>query len=268
MAGDDALRAWAADMSTVYDEVLVPVVFTPFADILAARVARHAPRRVLEIAAGTGVLTNAMLTEMPDATITATDLNQAMVDVGARRAPGATWQQADAMELPYAGASFDAVAVAFGVMFFPDKATAFAGIRRVLESDGVFLATVWGAIEAHDYERCVQSSLDEIFPDDPPRFLANVPHGYHDEATITADLRGGGLELVSYDEVSATTHAPSAAELARGYCFGTPVRAQIEARGDLAATQAALADALEARLGKAEITGRMVVHVIEARPAK
>ena len=108
---DEASRVWAEDMSAAYDEYLVPAVFRPYADDLAARVARHQPKIVLELAAGTGVLTQAMMACLPAARVTATDLNVAMVDVGSVRVPAATWRQADAMQLPFGDASVDLVAV-------------------------------------------------------------------------------------------------------------------------------------------------------------
>jgi hypothetical protein len=64
-------------MPEAYDQWLAPAVFRPFAVDFARRAARHAPRRVLEIAAGTGVLTRELVTVIPAAQVTATDLNAA-----------------------------------------------------------------------------------------------------------------------------------------------------------------------------------------------
>src|SRR6476620_10676147 len=107
-------------MPEAYEKWLVPTVFGPFAVDLAARVAACTPARVLEVAAGTGALTRELARVIPGAEITATDLNEAMVAFGRVRAPGATWQQADAMQLPFDDATFDVVACQFGVMFLPD----------------------------------------------------------------------------------------------------------------------------------------------------
>src|SRR4051794_8068268 len=108
-------------MPEAYEKRLVPTVFGPFAVDLAARVAARAPARVLELAAGTGALTRELARAVPQAEVTATDLNDAMVDFGRARVPGATWRQADAMRLPFDDGSFDVVACQFGVMFLPDK---------------------------------------------------------------------------------------------------------------------------------------------------
>jgi SAM-dependent methyltransferase len=254
-------------MSAIYEECLVPTVFHPFAVDLAAGIASQRPKRVLELAAGTGALTSELARAMPAADITATDLNDAMVEVGRERVPTATWQQADAMTLPFADASFDLVAVQFGIMFLPDKPAAYAEARRVLTPEGRFIANVWSVLTSHDWQSAITDALAEIFPADPPRFLANVPHGYTDEERIAADLRAGGMALSSYETVTVDGRADSAADIARGYCLGSPLRAEIEARGDLMSTTDALGKAMEARFGTGRITGRMVAHVIEAGPA-
>ena len=261
---DEASRVWASDMSTAYDECLVPAVFQPYADDLADRIAALAPATMLELAAGTGVLTQAVLSRRPSVRVTATDLNVAMVEVGSANVPAATWQQADAMQLPFDDASFDLVACQFGVMFLPDRAEAYAGIARVLVPRGRFLFNCWGPLSSHEVETTVIDTLAEIFPEDPPRFLARVPHGYHDADAVAADVAAGGLVDVRIENVALECRSPSAAVLARGYCRGTPLRPEIEARGDLDETARALEAALTERFGSGPVVGRMEALVVSA----
>jgi SAM-dependent methyltransferase len=261
---DEASRVWAEDMSAAYDEFLVPAVFRPYADDLAARVSRYRPGDVLELAAGTGVLTRAMVTSLPGARISATDLNVAMVDVGSTQVPTATWRQADAMRLPFDDGSADLVACQFGVMFFPERPAAYAEIARVLRPGGHFLFNCWGPLASHDVEATVMAALAESFPDDPPSFLARVPHGYHDVDRVMADLTAAGLGGVHIETVELDCTGKSAADLARGYCRGTPLRAEIEARGDLEATTAAVTTVLERRFGSGLVVGRMAALVVSA----
>ena len=253
-------------MPQAYEQWLVPTVFRPFAVDLAARAAAHAPRTVLELAAGSGVLTGELIAAAPDAEVVATDLNDAMVDLGRQRAPGATWRQADAMELPFDDGRFDLIACQFGVMFFPDRAAAFAEARRVLTGDGTFVLNTWGTIVSHDFQAAVVAALERAFPDDPPTFMVSVPHACADPDGVIEDLRNGGLECVAWEALTLEGHAATAADVAAGYCAGTPLRAEIEARGDLAATTAIVAAEMEARLGTGPVTGRMTAFVFEARP--
>ena len=88
-------------MPAAYEQFLVPVVFQPFAEDMAARAAALRPRRILELAAGTGVLTSCLLGALPSAGVIATDLNETMVAFGSTRAPGAVWRQAEAERLPF-----------------------------------------------------------------------------------------------------------------------------------------------------------------------
>lgn len=265
---DESDRRWVDSMSEAYDRWMVPTVFAPFAVELARRIAERRPRRVLELAAGTGVLTRELLAGGDAPEVTATDLNEAMVEFGRRHLPGASWQAADALDLPFDDGRFDVVACQFGVMFFPDKPAAHAEVRRVLEPDGSYFLTSWAAIDDHEFELAVVAGLERAFPDDPPRFLQSVPHGYADLDIVVADLRAGGLEPVTAETVTVEGQMQSSVDLATGYCTGSPLRAQIEARGgDAAATIVFVAEELERRLGAGPVAGRMAAHVVEAAPA-
>jgi ubiquinone/menaquinone biosynthesis C-methylase UbiE len=251
-------------MPSAYDEWLVPTVFAPFAVDLVRRVAARSPRRVLELAAGTGVVTRELLAVMGGADVVATDVNQAMVDVGRAQAPAADWRRADAMALPFVDGSFDVVVCQFGVMFFPDKQAAFGEARRVLAPSGAFVFNTWAELERHTFQAAVVAALVRTFPDDPPTFLGAVPHGYADVATVLRDLRASGFPDVEVDTLTVEAEAPSALALAAGYCQGTPLRAEIETRGELDATTSTVAGHVADMLGARKLTGSMTAHVITA----
>jgi len=265
---DRSEALWVGSMPEAYERWLAPAVFRPFAAELAGRVAARRPGRVLELAAGTGVLTRELLTALAGGEVTATDLNPAMVEFGRRQAPAATWRQADAMNLPFDGGRFDAVTCQFGVMFFPDKPAAFAEARRVLVPDGTLVVNTWAEVGRHEFAAALVAALEERFPDDPPPFLSAVPHGYADVDAVVADLEAGGFECLVADTVTLDGRAESVADVAAGFCTGTPLRAEIEARGDLPAATAAVTEAMQARFGPGPVTGRMTAHVLEARPAR
>ena len=219
---------------------------------------------MLELAAGTGVLTRELLAAIPAADVTATDLNDGMVDLGRERAPGAEWRQADAMDLPFGDRTYDLIACQFGVMFFPDKPAAFADARRVLTPEGTLLVNTWGTLVTHDFQAALVAGLERALPEDPPTFMVSVPHGYADTDLVAADLRAGGFDNVAVESVVLEGRAASAADLAAGYCRGTPLRAGIEDRGDLATVTAVIAKEMEARLGSGPVTGRMTAHIFAA----
>jgi ubiquinone/menaquinone biosynthesis C-methylase UbiE len=263
-------KLFAGSIPEIYDRLLVPLIFEPYARDLAGRLAQTTPRDVLETAAGTGVLTRAMASMLPaDARIVATDLNQPMLDRAAARQSGdgrIEWKQADALALPFADQSFDAVACQFGAMFFPDKVLAYKEARRVLRPGGRFLFNVWGPISDNEFADTVTDALAVLFPQDPPRFMARTPHGYHDVQLIRQELDAAGFTAVSIDTVDHRSNAPSPREPAIAYCQGTPLRNEIEARdasGLEAATQRAT-EALSRRFGTGAIEGRIQALVITA----
>jgi SAM-dependent methyltransferase len=259
-------RLWVGSMPEAYDRLLAPAVFEPFARDLAERAAAHGPARVLELAAGTGVLTKELVRALPEAEVAATDLNEAMVSYGRRQVPGAMWQPADAQHLPFDDAQFDLVVCQFGVMFFPDRPAAFREARRILTPGGAFLFSTWDTVDAHGFAAALTAGIQDAFPDDPPTFIVDVPHGYADVGAVTADLSAGGLEVVSADSITLDGRSSSAADVAMGFCTGTPLRAGIEKRGDLAANTAVISKTMTSLLGEGPVTCKMTAYVVEARP--
>jgi ubiquinone/menaquinone biosynthesis C-methylase UbiE len=262
-------KLFAGSIPEIYDRFLVPLIFEPYADDLAERIARLQPHDVLETAAGTGVLTRALAARLaPEARLVATDLNQPMLDQASRRqGQGAPeWKQADALSLPFADASFDVVACQFGAMFFPDKTKGYGEARRVLRPAGRFLFNVWDRIEENEFADVVTQALGHMFPDDPPRFMARTPHGHHDAGRIRADLNAAGFSDISIDEVDAKSRAPSPHHVAVAYCQGTPLRNEIEARDASRLEEATnlAADAVAARFGKGAVEGRIRALVVTA----
>jgi SAM-dependent methyltransferase len=261
-------KVFAGSIPKLYEQYLVPLIFEPYAVDLARRLTARAPSRVLELAAGTGVVTRALAGALPPSTaIVASDLNSGMLEqakaIGTKRP--VEWRQADAMQLPFEDAAFDAVVCQFGAMFFPDKPKAFAETRRVLKAGGLFLFNVWDRIEDNEFADVVTASLASIFPQDPPRFLARTPHGYFVKEAIRRDLHGGGFSASPrIDTVTERSRAASPAIPAIAYCQGTPLRSEIEARAPAGlghATDVAT-KALAGRFGQGAVDGKIQAHVV------
>jgi SAM-dependent methyltransferase len=235
---------------------------------MARRVASLNPHCILETAAGTGVVTRAMAARLPASVdITATDLNQAMLDRAAdiELTRPVKWRQADATKLPFADETFDTVVCQFGAMFFPDKPAAFAEARRVLRAGGTVVFSVWDRIEDNEFAETVNDCLGHVFPDDPPTFMRRTPHGYFDCGQIARDLQQAGFRgTAQVTTEAARSFAPSPHEPAVAFCQGTPIRNEIEARDatrlDMATQVAAVA--LRRRFGHGPIEGKMQAHMI------
>jgi len=263
-------KVFAGSIPKFYDTLMVPLIFEAYAADLAELVAASSPGSVLETAAGSGVVTRALAPRLgAGARYVVTDLNQPMLDYAATRQGADSrieWRQADALDLPFGDASFDVVCCQFGAMFFPDRSAGYAEARRVLKPGGRFVFSVWDRIEENAFADDVTNAVATVFPDDPPRFLARTPHGYHDVALIHADLTRAGFTNIRIETREKTSRALSARDVAIAYCQGTPLRNEIEARDagllELATDRAA--EAMERRHGKGPVAGKIQAHVIVA----
>ena len=263
-------RVFQGSIPALYDRYLGPMIFAPYADDLAARLADLRDGSVLETAAGTGVVTRTLVSTLPhNVSIVATDLNQPMLDYASSQLASdrVMWRQADAQMLPFPDGMFDVMVCQFGVMFFPDKLRAFAEAARVLKPNGRFLFSVWDRIEENEFAHLVVRAVTALYPNDPPMFLARTPHGHHDTLALEAQLRDAGFGATSIDNLTRVSTAPDARSVAIGYCQGTPMRNEIEAHGvgALATATQVTAAAIAAQYGSGSIAGRIRAYVITAR---
>jgi SAM-dependent methyltransferase len=263
---DDKVAAFAGTLPEFYDRYLVPLIFAPYAQVVADRAKELRPRRVLETAAGTGVVTEALSRTLPsDTAITATDLNLSMMERGKAK-PGTErviWQQADAMKLPFSDSAFDLIACQFGVMFFPDKRASFRESFRVLAPGGTYLFALWD-----DHAEMANSPLwiatlevGGMLGRDP-RTLLNP--GYYDEPTIRADLAAAGFGEVLIERIARPAKAASAQQAAVTTVQGSLLRTAVEA-----ADPSRLGDATDAvervmrtRFGDGPVEGEMRALII------
>jgi ubiquinone/menaquinone biosynthesis C-methylase UbiE len=263
-------KVFAGSIPENYDRYMVPLIFAPYAADMARRVASLSPGAILETAAGSGVVTRALAPGLPPgASYVATDLNQPMVDYAASRQPPdprIKWRQADALALPFENAAFDLVCCQFGAMFFPDRIAGYREARRVLKGGGHFLFNVWDRIEENVFADDATNALARLFPNDPPRFLARTPHGYHDTALIRAELAQAGFSHVVIETRAEQSRASSPRVPAVAYCQGTLLRNEIEARdpGKLESATDFVASAIADRHGRGAVAAKIQAHVIVA----
>lgn len=263
----------AAFVGTVpanYDRYLGPILFHRYADDLAARVPVSPGTRVLEVACGTGIVTERLLRRLGGrGTLVATDLNEAMIAHAQARGvagPGLEWRQADGTSLPFPDQAFDVVVCQFGLMFFPDKAAGVREAYRVLAPGGTYLVSVWDRIEHNPIARIAHDTFREFFPADPPQFY-QTPFNLHDEAAVRRLLDAAGFADVSHASVETVGESPSAADAAMGCVEGNPVLGTImERRAEaLPDIKAAVARNIAAELGDHPVRCRLRAHVFTAR---
>lgn len=266
MAGADA--AYAGSIPEMYDRYLGGLLFEPFALEVARRARDVRPARILETAAGTGLVTAALHESLPDAEIVATDLNEDMLAVAAGRIASGKVQfhPADALDLPFDDGSFDLAVCQFGVMFFPDKVKGNAEVHRVLRNGGTYVAVIWDSLARNEVSRIVTDAVADMFPDDPPQFLARAPYGYADVGQIERDMQSAGFKTVRTETVALDSFPTSASDAARGLVAGCPLGTEVEERdpGGLERAVAAAEDALRSIERNGVLQSRVTAHIVTA----
>jgi len=177
----------------------------------------------------------------------------------------ATWQQVDAMRLPFPDEGFDLIVCQFGVMFFPDKQMSFREASRVLQCGGRYLFAVWD-----DWNKMTSAPLSiaadvvgGILGCDP-RSLVNPP--YHDEDTIRTDLSAAKFQGIDIRRITQPGKAASGREAALATVHGSLIRTVIEATDPQRLHEAtdAVEQAFRAKFGKGEIVGTTSALVVAA----
>ncbi len=264
---DQELR-FAGSVPGQYDRLMVPLVFRPYAEELARRACEFQPALILETAAGTGAVTQALHEAMPGAEIVATDLNQPMLDVAAERirSDRVRFIQADAQELPFEDGHFDLVVCQFGAMFFPDRVRAHSEARRVLHDGGHYLLAIWDRIERNELSHASQQALIDYFPDDPPLFMREGPFSYADPLRIESDLHDAGFGTVDIETIELRSRSPSAHDAATALCYGTPMGVEVDDRepGSLDRVFEKVRDAFRRFEGAEGIDAPMAAHIVTA----
>ena len=232
---DDHAR-FAGSQPRHYDAGLGPVIFVDYAADMARRTAAISPKRVLETAAGTGIVSRALRDALPaDAAITSTDLNAPMLEVAAAKF-GAnekiSFAVVDATALPYGDASFDAVVCQYGTMFFPDREKGYREAHRALAPGGHYLFSVWDAQRHNQFGQITNDLVVELFPADPPKFY-NVPFSCSAIDPIKQTLLEVGFDEIAVYVLPLSKRVSDIPLFVRGLVFGSPLIDEIRSRGTI-----------------------------------
>ena len=264
-----AQPSFAGSVAANYRRYLMPLSFTAYAHSLAGRVPLRHGARLLEVACGTGAVTQVLHNALPmGATLTATDLNPDMLaEAEALLGPAADvqFQVADGTALPFDDASFDTVLCQFGVMFFPDLARGFAEAARVLKPGGALVFSVWDALPSNPLPALVFDTVKPFFPAEPPAIM-QLPFSCHDIQALRHTLAGAGFQRMSFHVERRRCHAPDAQAIAMGFIHGSPLGADLEQQGVSDAAVAAVIAALESQYGTGAINAPMQAVEVIAYP--
>lgn len=220
--------AFTGSIPEKYDTYLGPLLFEPFAQDLLERAKILSPESILEVACGTGRVTNYLANQLPQASIIATDLNNDMISFGKNKlkVQNVEWMTADAQDLPFANESFDLVVCQFGWMFMPDKPKAFSEAYRVLKKNGHVLFNTWDRIEHNLPAHLSRQVVNVFFEGNPPVFY-NTPFSMYDTEELKFLLENAGFKNIKIDHVMKKSTSSRANEVAIGFIEGNPIYLEI-----------------------------------------
>jgi len=229
----DTARDFSGSIPEYYDSILGPAQLHAMAADLVKRMPVRPKGDVLELACGTGIVTE-RLRERTDSNfrLVATDVSEAMLAYARNKVKGKIdWRLADAAALPFKDETFGAVVCALGVMFIPDKAKLFAEIRRVLTEGGMLLFNTWDRLELNPHAQGASDVMQALFPGDPEMDFSKIPYSFNDEAAIRGLLEAARFRGIEVSKVRIPVDCPSARTFATGQIRGTPRSLLIEKKG-------------------------------------
>lgn len=263
-----AITTFTGSVPQNYDAYLGPFLFEPYAIDIAQRISQKGFQNVLEIACGTGRVTNHLLQVLDNsAHVTATDLNKEMLQVAQEKISDEriSWMVADALDLPFDNEVFDLVVCQFGVMFFPDKQKAFQNVHRVLKNGGQYIFNVWDDVKYNDATLMTQDVMQEVLQKDAPDFLKKGPFSYFDQKQIENDLSSAGFTNIKFEVVEKMGIAATSDNVIKGLLEGSPLANYLqESHAPVDIIKEKLKTSLEEKYGKQNLTIPMQAIVCSA----
>jgi ubiquinone/menaquinone biosynthesis C-methylase UbiE len=229
----DQAADFGGSIPEYYDSVLGPAQFEAIAADLVRRLPVRPKGDVLELACGTGIVTERLRARVDSSfRIVATDISEAMLAYARNKVKGRIdWRKADAAALPFKDETFGALVCGLGVMFVPDKKKLCGEVRRVLLEGGALLFNVWDRLERNPQGKATAEVFERLFPGDPEMQFASVPYGFADHDLIRRHLDEARFGDVRIDPLAIQIKAASARAYANGQIRGTPRGALVERKG-------------------------------------
>ena len=223
---------FSGDIPRHYDRYSGPLFFEPYAIEVANRVDPSDVLIALELASGTGRVTNHLRRILnPETKLIASDVSADMLNVAKERLKDANidWRMIDAQDLPFDDNSLDLIVCCFGYMFVPDQPKAFAEAFRVLRPGGMLLLTTWDKLETAEAANVYRKIVKQYLTDPLPKSY-NLPFSMHDDTVIKELLQTAGFRKMIIEKVVKDSISPSAEEAAEGLTKGGSVYNEIMSR--------------------------------------
>ena len=157
-------------VAQVYEELLVPRIFVPWAKVLLTVAKLCSGETVLDLACGPGTVAH-MASEMVGSKgkVTAADISPPMLDIARSKPHSPNSAPVEYVESPAAplkvdDASFDLTVCQQGLQFFPEKVEALKEMARVTQPGGRMAIAVWGSLSQNPIFGEIYAGLAETLP--------------------------------------------------------------------------------------------------------
>jgi ubiquinone/menaquinone biosynthesis C-methylase UbiE len=218
----------------VYDERLVPVLFAPWAERLAADptwVWRD--RTVVDVATGTGIVVQALATAIgPQGRILATDINPEMLQWARRRCAHlgsrVRFIESPACALDIADACADVVVCQQGLQFFEDRDAAAREMLRVLRPGGRIHVSTWLPVDQQPFFQGMAEALAAVGHTDIADVL-RLPFDCLPEEALVRHFEAAGLESIDVQRQQVDMLFPEGVEQVVSTCYATAVGGRLVA---------------------------------------
>ena len=184
----DTPENWDA-ASEGYAERVAPKMMESFAEEIVKRLELSGNEEVLEVAAGSGALTQKLISKSGHLLVT--DFSPKMIEIVRNRlleqnVKNASFEVMDGQNMHLEDRSKDRVACQFGLMLFPDRAKGFSEIQRVLKPNGRAVISGWADTSRFEAFALFMKAINVAFPNlpkpsNPPVFSLSDPNKFKSE---------------------------------------------------------------------------------------
>jgi SAM-dependent methyltransferase len=188
----------AEAMQRYYDDLLVPGLFVPWANLLLDRLKPASGEAALDVASGTGAVARLLAERVgPAGSVLAADISPGMLEISRSKGAVPNGAPIEFVETPAAplaveSEAFDVVTCQQGLQFFPDRPAALAEMKRALRPGGRVGIAVWDAIDRVPVFARLRDGLVELLGAEAGRLYASGPWGYAGD-DFAADFRAAGF---------------------------------------------------------------------------
>lgn len=213
----------------IYDKYISPAVSAPWYSLFIETGLSYMQGSIVDIGCGTGSFLFHLLNQKKisnETELVGIDINSAMLDIAKNKSSIAknsiSWINADVKKIPFSDAYFNLMYCQQGIQYFKDKDEALREMYRVMNPNGVFIATVWSTIENCIGYKCLADAVQRVVGDSAKSSLYS-PFSYHNPENFKELVKSAGFSSVDVKTINNFVSFPSIKEFSWYRIYGSPL---------------------------------------------